>query len=467
MDYNEMYQRVKRKACVLGNLSVEGLGRTQEEVVSRELSGLKDASSLEELKDVLLDATDNLKQLDIFDVVEVRMNAGEQREGQADTADISVKVKESNLLKLHAGSYVNQNSEGSLEASVTVKNYLGWAERTEASFEYGSQNSNEYCLSYFQPYFTRRTNQVQARVFHSRQNNQRHCSFTEDMNGASVTVSSKDGQHELTADGGWQEISDRAKTASQAIRQQLGYRNRLTASYVWKQQYLIEPDEEGLPYGIAGLKSTSQLGAVAPMGGAVGFAKQVLSGMVMLPLSDTSDLTFSAKAGLLIPLGGQPDASSTCITDRFFLGGTSTLRGFRTRGIGPTDARRIVPKTSSDSEESAISGPPIARDALGGDLMCSVLAELNFKLPHPALQALGVKGHVFVNGGNIMLFHGDNPVKERLQEFASTFRVAMGAGVYIPTMMGRFEMNYCRVLTSQVNDRPKHGLQFGFMSGFL
>lgn len=67
---------------MLGNLSVEGLGRTQEAVVSRELSGLKDASSLEELKDVLLDATDNLKQLDIFDVVEVRMNAGEQREGQ-------------------------------------------------------------------------------------------------------------------------------------------------------------------------------------------------------------------------------------------------------------------------------------------------------------------------------------------------------------------------------------------------
>jgi hypothetical protein len=40
-----------------------------------------------------------------------------------------------------------------------------------------------------------------------------------------------------------------------------------------------------------------------------------------------------------------------------------------------------------------------------------------------------------------------------------------GAGIYVSTAMGRFEVNYCRVLTSQLHDRPKHGVQFGFMAG--
>lgn len=76
-------QRVKDKPCVLGGLSVDGLQRTNEAVVDRELAGLKDAKTLEELKDILLTATDNLQKLDIFDVVEIRLNAGQTGDDKA------------------------------------------------------------------------------------------------------------------------------------------------------------------------------------------------------------------------------------------------------------------------------------------------------------------------------------------------------------------------------------------------
>jgi len=33
-------------------------------------------------------------------------------------------------------------------------------------------------------------------------------------------------------------------------------------------------------------------------------------------------------------------SQATCVADRFFLGGPSSLRGFRTKGVGPTDVRR-------------------------------------------------------------------------------------------------------------------------------
>jgi outer membrane protein insertion porin family len=54
-------------------------------------------------------------------------------------------------------------------------------------------------------------------------------------------------------------------------------------------------------------------------------------------------LTVSLSSGVMLPWGGQaPFDKPTCIADRFFLGGVSTLRGFKYQGVGPTDARRYA-----------------------------------------------------------------------------------------------------------------------------
>jgi hypothetical protein len=45
-------------------------------------------------------------------------------------------------------------------------------------------------------------------------------------------------------------------------------------------------------------------------------------------------------------------------------------------------------------------------DFLGGDLFCSLLAQLRFPLPVPAMAALGMYGHVFANAGNAVLLTG-------------------------------------------------------------
>mmetsp|Transcript_142 Transcript_142/g.517 ORF Transcript_142/g.517 Transcript_142/m.517 type:complete len:474 (+) Transcript_142:112-1533(+) len=471
-DYGSMYERVKDKPCKLGSLNVEGLKRTKEAVVERELAGLKDASTLEELKDVLLSATDALKNLDIFDVVEVQMHPGQRGDDKdiLDTADINVELHESNMLQFHAGSYVNQSSEGSLEASLAVRNYFGRAEQIDASAEAGVHKSNSYSLAYSQPRWLGTHNQSQVRIFQAVTNEQRHSSFTETLRGGAFTVTSSDGQHKFSLDGGWQEIADRSCMASPQVRQQMGHRLRGSVKYVWSEQYMVEepgvPDELSIQLGI---KSETQIG-VAPIGGAVGFAKQVLAGMVRLPTSETSDLMFAGKIGLLAPLGDKSGTRPSCITDRFFLGGVNSLRGFRPHGIGPIDERRR-PESKGTKPDVANKGqspgvPTSMDDALGGDLVCSFLAEYNFQLPHKVLEAFSIKGHMFVNAGNTILL-GGGAMQEKLQELASTFRYTVGIGAFLPTPVGRFEMNYCKVLSSQPNDRPKHGLQFGFMTDIL
>ena len=66
---------------------------------------------------------------------------------------------------------------------------------------------------------------------------------------------------------------------------------------------------------------------------------------------------------------------------------------------------------------------------MGGDLLLSLLAQLRFPLPVPAMQAAGMYGHVFVNTGNLVQLtsHGAvsstrQPLEQGLKAFASAVR---------------------------------------------
>lgn len=51
-------------------------------------------------------------------------------------------------------------------------------------------------------------------------------------------------------------------------------------------------------------------------------------------------------------------------------------------------------------------------------MMCAVLAEIRFQLPVPAMQAAGMYGHTFVNGGNAAQLSGTGrPLKQTLKDF--------------------------------------------------
>lgn len=63
-------------------------------------------------------------------------------------------------------------------------------------------------------------------------------------------------------------------------------------------------------------------------------------------------------------------------SDRFFLGGIDSLRGFCTKGAGPSGARRPV-DSSLESEDGSRA---LSRDALGGDLLCSTSAAVMFEV---------------------------------------------------------------------------------------
>lgn len=74
-----------------------------------------------------------------------------------------------------------------------------------------------------------------------------------------------------------------------------------------------------------------------------------------------------AEAGVMLPWGPAWRQRSTAISDRFFLGGVGSLRGFRTRSVGPTDVRRVH-APESDSADGGSSPAPQVGAASKSDL---------------------------------------------------------------------------------------------------
>lgn len=52
-----------------------------------------------------------------------------------------------------------------------------------------------------------------------------------------------------------------------------------------------------------------------------------------------TSLYLQAQAGLLVPWGNSWQSKPTCISDRFYLGGVNSLRGFYDKQAGPSEAR--------------------------------------------------------------------------------------------------------------------------------
>lgn len=148
------------------------------------------------------------------------------------------------------------------------------------------------------------------------------------------------------------------------------------------------------------------------------------------------------------------------INDRFFLGGLSSLRGFRLHGVGPKDWRSQPCDAGAVNTENNV-------DSIGGDFVASASLGLSFDLPLRQLRDVGMHGHVFTAVGSLLpasaLQAGAAPRQpgtETLQEpapsvlssalgwaqnagrgLAAGLRMSVGAGIVWPTPIGRLEVS--------------------------
>lgn len=157
-------------------------------------------------------------------------------------------------------------------------------------------------------------------------------------------------------------------------------------------------------------------------------------------------LNLGISAGAVFPWGHGFKTKPSPLPERFYLGGDfspvctlggpTPLWGFRTRGLGPTEPRRLN-RDESDDDNVDSSG----WDFIGGDLAVTAFADLSFDLPIRWLREYGIHGHVFAGSGNAAKLTQNEFKHFSPRKFLESFRVSVGCGFVIPTSLFRLEVS--------------------------
>ncbi|OLY81784.1 SAM50-like protein [Smittium mucronatum] len=158
-------------------------------------------------------------------------------------------------------------------------------------------------------------------------------------------------------------------TLNSGIRSEAG--NSLKTSASWTYFYNNLDDNRSFQTGIR----FKMFGEMATLGGNSFFSRFLVEKKAELGILDQFSVVTVVRLGALVPLFDS--IKNTNVSDRFFLGGPMSIRGFQYRGLGPVDGK----------------------DSLGGDLMGMASISLFSRLPF--VKSRNLLGQLFANAGSI------------------------------------------------------------------
>ncbi|KAG0242168.1 hypothetical protein BGX31_000505 [Mortierella sp. GBA43] len=188
------------------------------------------------------------------------------------------------------------------------------------------------------------------------------------------------------------------------------------------------------------LKGGSVKYSYAGLGGDVNHVRQELEAQVARSNNSGYIVTATVKSGYLHSLDGKPSK----ISDRFFLGGPMSVRGFKSYGLGPREGE----------------------DSLGGEAFVS--AGLSLLTPFPGLSNWdSFKVHFFANAGSLINVKPGQSPKTTVEDLTKAPSTSIGAGILYRHPQVRIELNFALPLTATKTDAVSRGWQLGLGISFL
>jgi outer membrane protein insertion porin family len=163
---------------------------------------------------------------------------------------------------------------------------------------------------------------------------------------------------------------------------------------------------------------------LAGFGGNVQNLRSTLGGGYYVPVTEDLTLALRGEVGGVVGLD-----QDTRVSDRFFKGGTNSIRGFEFGGVGPRD-------TDSD-------------DAVGGKTFYNGTAELAFPIGLPT--EFKVRGRIFTDFG--AAWNVDGP-KEGIEDSSSP-RLSVGTGISWGSPFGPVVLDFGFALVEQDFDKTE------------
>ncbi|KAK6145536.1 hypothetical protein DH2020_022356 [Rehmannia glutinosa] len=432
------------------DIVIKGNTKTKRSLIESEVEPIfRDATTFQQLIRAASVANAQLERLDVFDSVNITLDAGPPE--LPGTANVVVEVFEAkNPLAGDLGIYTKPEARSwSLEGSLKLKNLFGYGDLWDGSVACGWDQTSEISTGMFLPKFKALATPLSARISLLSQDWLNFSSYKEQVLGLSLGLLSTR-NHDISYNLSWRTSTDPSQMSSDTVRRQLGHSLFSALKYAFKVDRRDSPMRPTRGHAFV---STTQLGGLFPDMRSLRLIRQELDLRYAIPLGFyRAALNFGISGGVIFPWGSAYSNTPSYLPERFFMGGNSSpvfslrgptsVLGFKARGMGPAGPRRFVGDNSNDGN-SDNSG----MDHIGGDLALTAFADLSFDLPLRVLREAGVHGHVFVCIGSLNTLT-ENAYREfSFQKFRDSFRSSAGFGVIVPTKLFHMEPLKLRFLS--------------------
>ncbi|KAI9139371.1 surface antigen-domain-containing protein [Paraphysoderma sedebokerense] len=423
------------KPMLIHRISFLGIERTKQTLLETYIKPALRSATLGDILSNLQSAIDGLNRLGIFDNVNIVLDTIGEKDGNGpvELVDVVVKVKEKGLLLSKMDTSVG-DSEGRLSASFSVRNVFGAAELLRTNISFGTRTSSAFECSFLKPINANPATLLEISAFNLIKNFQSTSGHDELVRGvyAKYYTYSSYGRHSFSYDLDWRQVCNLASNASLSVRHEAGHSLKSSISHIFERDLR---DNQLLPTRGYFVKLHNEF---AGLGGSVKYLKNELDSQLAIPLGQGFSLSTTLRTGLIVPF----DNDRTRINDRFFVGGVTSVRGFEYHGIGPRDGR----------------------DALGGDVHYQLGVSLFTPIPKLSDKEW-IKGHVWVNGGNLSQVNTDTKLVPTI--FNSPPTISIGTGVVLRHPMCRLEFNFGVPFQVRQGDQIKKGWSVGLGISFL
>ncbi|MEE4252463.1 MAG: outer membrane protein assembly factor BamA [Desulfuromusa sp.] len=374
-------------------IEINGNTKTRDKVIRREIPLLE--GNLYSAKRVK-EANRRIRNLGFFDEVNVTNKPGSEE--SKTVLDVEVAEKPTGTFSIGAG--YSSADKLMAQGSLSQDNFMGYGVRLSLSGSFGS-TSNTYSLGISDPHFLDTDWTLGGEIYKSERE---YDDYDDQRTGGSIRAGhpvTRNSKAYLTYRYEEQEILNIAATVDPDdpwIQARKSTLSSITTEWIRNSTDFYQDPSRG---GITKLSVE-----YAGLGGTEEFVKSIADHRHFFPLFCGTVFSVHGEIGYVVSTNDE-DVS---ITEKFFLGGIRTLRGFESREVGPTDANG---------------------NFIGGEKM----GYFNFEYLFPIYKDLGLKGVLFYDTGNAWTDDED---------YFTDMRNSVGAGIRWQSPLGplRFEWGY-------------------------
>jgi len=339
-------------------IHISGNSKTRDYVIRREMRIMEGALFDQKKLD---DSKRFVRRMGFFSTVDIRsVKVGD------DIADIHVNVEEGAAGSLSAGASYSSVSGLGGTLQLSLGNFLGRGQRLNLNLESGGDTST-YSVSFSEPKLFSGVLSFGLDLFDK---TNKYSEYTQDSNGGSVRLgyslsdsSSLSGRYRYVT----YDVYGINIDASSLIKEQEGLSttSSLRLGYNYDTRDFPQDPREGV-----NMRVSTELAGGA-LGGTNDFVRYQVEGSIFSPLMGDLIGLAHLEFGLVTP-NGRDDVP---VTEKYFMGGLYTLRGFEYRMVGPLE-----------------NGEPV-----GGTK--SFL--MNLEATYPVIKDANIKSVLFLDAGNV------------------------------------------------------------------